>query len=82
MQLLKYKNIDFDISGTSRSPIKFTEKKIKSYLFNSNNFNPRIKDDLKESTHVLISTPPEIETVIIENFFLSIDKILLKSKSF
>lgn len=68
VQLLKYKNIDFDISGTSRSPTKFTEKKIKSYLLNNNNFDPRIKDDLKDSTHVLISIPPEMETIIIENF--------------
>lgn len=68
VQLLKKNNVDFDISGTSRSSIKFTEKKIKSYLLNNRNFDPRIKDSLKESTHVLISTPPEIEKVIIENF--------------
>ena len=65
MQLLKNKNIDFNISATSRSSIKFSEKKIKSYLLNNNNFDPMIKNDLKDSTHILISTPPEIETIII-----------------
>ena len=68
MQLLKDKNINFNISATSRSSIKFSEKKIKSYLLNNNNFDPMIKNDLKDSTHILISTPPEIETIIIENF--------------
>ena len=72
VQLLKNKNIDFDISGTSRSSIEFTEKKIKSFLLNNNNFDLKIKDDLKESTHVLISTPPEMETIIIENFLIDL----------
>lgn len=68
MKLLKKNSINFDISGTSKTKIEFKEQEIKSYILNNNIFDPKIKDDLKESTHVLISTPPEMETIIIENF--------------
>ena len=66
------RNIDFDISGTSRSTIKFSDKTIKSYLFNSSNFDPEIENKLKNVTHILISTPPEVEQIIIENFLTTL----------
>ena len=66
------RNIDFDISGTSRSTIKFSDKTIESYLFDSNNFDPEIENKLKNVTHVLISTPPEVEKIIIKNFLTTL----------
>ena len=62
------RNIDFDISGTSRSKIQFSDKTIESYLFDSSNFDPKIENKLKNVTHILISTPPEVEQVIIKNY--------------
>jgi len=66
--LLINKNIDFDISATSRSKVQFPEKKIESYLFNDHDFDPKIKSRLKDVTHILISTPPEVEQIIIKHF--------------
>ena len=66
------RNIDFDISGTSRSKIQFFEKTIESYLFDSSNFDPEIENKLKNVTHILISTPPEVERVIIENYLTTL----------
>ena len=66
------RNIDFDISGTSRSKIQFFEKTIESYLFDSSNFDPEIENKLKNVTHILISTPPEVEQVIIKNYLTTL----------
>lgn len=66
------RNIDFDISGTSRSKIQFFDKTIESYLFDSSNFDPEIENKLKNVTHILISTPPEVERVIIENYLTTL----------
>ena len=66
------RNIDFDISGTSRSKIQFSEKTIESYLFDSSNFDPEIENKLKNVTHILISTPPEVEQVIIKNYLTTL----------
>ena len=66
------RNIDFDISGTSRSKIQFSEKTIESYLFDSSNFDPEIENKLKNVTHILISTPPEVERVIIKNYLTTL----------
>ena len=66
------RNIDFDISGTSRSKIQFSDKAIESYLFDSSNFDPEIENKLKNVTHILISTPPEVERVIIENYLTTL----------
>ena len=54
------RNIDFDISGTSRSKIQFSEKTIESYLFDSSNFDPEIENKLKNVTYyrVDIATSP------------------------
>jgi len=70
--LLIDRNIDFDISGTSRSKIQFFDKTIESYLFDSSNFDPEIENKLKNVTHILISTPPEVERVIIENYLTTL----------
>jgi len=70
--LLIDRNIDFDISGTSRSKIQFSEKTIESYLFDSSNFDPEIENKLKNVTHILISTPPEVEQVIIKNYLTTL----------
>ena len=66
------RNIDFDISGTSRSKIQFFDKTIESYLFDSSNFDSEIENKLKNVTHILISTPPEVERVIIENYLTTL----------
>lgn len=66
------RNIDFDISGTSRSKIQFSDKAIESYLFDSSNFDPEIENKLKNVTHILISTPPEVERVIIKNYLTTL----------
>mgnify|MGYP006086786167 FL=1 len=66
------RNIDFDISGTSRSKIQFSDKTIESYLFDSSNFDPEIENKLKNVTHILISTPPEVEQVIIKNYLTTL----------
>ncbi|MDB9711622.1 sugar nucleotide-binding protein [Pelagibacteraceae bacterium] len=66
------RNIDFDISGTSRFPVKFSDKKVESYLFDSSNFNPEIENKLKNVTHILISTPPQVEKIIIKNFLTTL----------
>ena len=66
------RNIDFDISGTSRSKIQFSDKTIESYLFDSSNFDSEIENKLKNVTHILISTPPEVERVIIENYLTTL----------
>lgn len=66
------RNIDFDISGTSRSKIQFFDKTIESYLFDSSNFDPEIENKLKNVTHILISTPPEVERVIIKNYLTTL----------
>ena len=66
------RNIDFDISGTSRSKIQFSDKTIESYLFDSSNFDPEIENKLKNVTHILISTPPEVEQDIIKNYLTTL----------
>ena len=66
------RNIDFDISGTSRSKIQFSDKTIESYFFDSSNFDPEIENKLKNVTHILISTPPEVERVIIKNYLTTL----------
>ena len=66
------RNIDFDISGTSRFPVKFSDKKVESYLFDSSNFDPEIENKLKNVTHILISTPPQVEKIIIKNFLTTL----------
>lgn len=66
------RNIDFDISGTSRSKIQFFDKTIESYLFDSSNFDSEIENKLKNVTHILISTPPEVERVIIKNYLTTL----------
>lgn len=66
------RNIDFDISGTSRSKIQFSEKTIESYFFDSSNCDPEIENKLKNVTHILISTPPEVEQVIIKNYLTTL----------
>ena len=66
------RNIDFDISGTSRSKIQFSDKTIESYFFDSSNFDPEIENKLKNVTHILISTPPEVEQVIIKNYLTTL----------
>jgi nucleoside-diphosphate-sugar epimerase len=70
--LLIDRNIDFDISGTSRSKIQFFDKTIESYLFDSSNFDSEIENKLKNVTHILISTPPEVERVIIKNYLTTL----------
>jgi len=70
--LLIDRNIDFDISGTSRSKIQFSDKTIESYFFDSSNFDPEIENKLKNVTHILISTPPEVERVIIKNYLTTL----------
>jgi len=70
--LLIDRNIDFDISGTSRSKIQFSEKTIESYFFDSSNCDPEIENKLKNVTHILISTPPEVERVIIKNYLTTL----------
>lgn len=72
--MLIERNIDFDISGTSRSKIQFSDKTIESYLFDSSNFDPEIENKLKNVTHILISTPPEVEQVIIKNYLTTLKK--------
>jgi len=73
-RLLIERNIDFEVSATYRSKIQFPEKNIKSYLFNSHDFDPEIKRSLKNATHILISTPPEVEQIIIKYFLSSLQK--------
>jgi nucleoside-diphosphate-sugar epimerase len=41
-------------------------------LFDSSNFDPEIENKLKNVTHILISTPPEVERVIIKNYLTTL----------
>ena len=66
--MLINKNIDFDISAPSRSKVQFPEKNIESFLFNNHDYDPEIKSKLKDATHILISTPPKVEQIIIKHF--------------
>ena len=52
------------MAGTSRSERR--DKNI--FYFNDNNFDKEILEYLKNSTHILISTPPNTEDSIIKNF--------------
>ena len=72
--LIKKLNIEkFNYNLTVTSRQKTSEKKFDKNIYNSlqfdgNNFDPRIIEELKKSTHILISTPPNAEDSIIKNF--------------
>ena len=79
VKLLIDKNENFSVAGTSRSVIKFKEKEVKSFYLEEEKFDSKIAEYLKDVTHVLVSTPPKIEDVIIKNFYdiLSANKKLM-----
>ena len=79
VKLLIDKNENFSVAGTSRSVIKFKEKEVKSFYLEEEKFDSKIAEYLKDVTHVLVSTPPKIEDVIINNFYdiLSANKKLM-----
>ena len=72
--LIKKLNIEkFNYNLTVTSRQKTSEKKFDKNIYNSlqfdgNNFDPKIIEELKKSTHILISTPPNAEDSIIKNF--------------
>jgi len=78
VKLLIDKKENFSVAGTSRSKIKFKEKEVKSFYLEEEKFDLKITEYLKDVTHVLVSTPPKIEDVIIKNFYdiLSLNKKL------
>ena len=47
---------------------KFDKITFNSLQFDGDNFDPKIIEELKKSTHILISTPPNAEESIIKNF--------------
>ncbi len=69
VKLLIDKKENFSVAGTSRSKIKFKEKEVKSFYLEEEKFDLKITEYLKDVTHVLVSTPPKIEDVIIKNFY-------------
>ena len=79
VKLLIDKKENFSVAGTSRSKIKFKEKEVKSFYLEEEKFDLKITEYLKDVTHVLVSTPPKIEDVIIKNFYdiLSLNKKLI-----
>ena len=79
VKLLIEKKENFSVAGTSRSVIKFKEKEVKSFYLEEEKFDSKIAEYLKDVTHVLVSTPPKIEDVIIKNFYdiLSANKKLM-----
>ena len=79
VKLLIDKKENFSVAGTSRSKIKFKEKEVKSFYLEEEKFDLKITEYLKDVTHVLVSTPPKIEDVIIKNFYdiLSSNKKLI-----
>ena len=79
VKLLIDKNENFSVAGTSRSVIKFKEKEVKNFYLEEEKFDSKIAEYLKDVTHVLVSTPPKIEDVIIKNFYdiLSANKKLM-----
>jgi len=68
-RLLSKKNIAFELFGTSRSKINFKEKSIHQFYFEDDRFDENIFLALQKATHVLISTPPQVEKKIIHCFF-------------
>ena len=68
-RLINKKNIEFELSGTSRSKINFKDKFIHQFYFEDDHFDKNIFSDLQNATHVLISTPPQLEKKIIHYFF-------------
>jgi len=68
-KLLIDKKIDFSVAGTSRSTIEFKEKEVKSFYLENEIFDKEIFKHLNSSTHILISTPPKMEDVIIKYFY-------------
>ena len=68
-RLLNKKNIEFELFGTSRSKINFKEKSIHQFYFEDDRFDENIFLALQKATHVLISTPPQVEKKIIHYFF-------------
>ena len=72
--LIKKLNIEkFNYNLTVTSRQKTSEKKFDKIIFNSlqfdgDNFDHKIIEELKKSTHILISTPPNAEESIIKNF--------------
>ena len=77
--LIKKLNIEkFNYNLTVTSRQKTSEKKFDKNIYNSlqfdgNNFDPKIIEELKKSTHILISTPPNTEDSIIKNFAKTIE---------
>jgi nucleoside-diphosphate-sugar epimerase len=69
VKLLIDKKIDFSVAGTSRSRIEFNEKEVKSFHLENEIFDKEIFKHLNNSTHILISTPPKMEDVIIKYFY-------------
>ncbi len=69
VKLLIDKKIDFSVAGTSRSTIKFKEKEVKSFYLEDEIFDKEILEHLNNSTHILISTPPKMEDIIIKYFY-------------
>ena len=68
---LNLENLNYNLTITSRkktSKKMFDKINFNSLQFNGDNFDPKIIDELKKSTHILISTPPEAEDGIIKNF--------------
>ena len=68
---LNQENFNYNLTTTSRkktSQKKFDKINYNSLQFDGDNFDPNIVNELKKSTHVLISTPPEAEDGIIKNF--------------
>lgn len=62
-------NINLSVTSRNKTSIKKLDNiKYKSYQFDSDIFDPKITEEIKVATHILISTPPESEGYIIKNF--------------
>lgn len=72
VQLLDGKKVNFSVSGTSTSQTFISKKKIKIFYFENNSFDEKIYSEIKNATHVLISSPPTTEKSILRYFSLAL----------